>query len=185
MYDNIKYKYTLCIKEYEQGRTLANQTHTQYALCYALKFHSTRCIKFGSCFRHIKYSIKKRLICLLPFDVRNNWTMLQYKQFNLSTFLNGNNLKIVKYFSNFLISALFKASTKHSINSHTWITQSHKAYAMDMDLFKQAAVVARQPPTKIQGYTLLPLIRYFIEISFPFFCGNYPDTYGNKYCMLS
>lgn len=53
-------------------------------------------------------------------------------------------------------------------------------YAMDMDLFKQAAALAvvgvvRQPPTKIQGYNLLPLIRYFdVQLLFPFFYGKYP-----------
>ena len=73
-----------------------------------------------------------------------------------------------------------KRQPKAFSNSHTWISQSHKAYAMDMDLFKQAAVVASQPPTRIREYTLLPLTRYFIEISFPFFYGKYANTYGNK-----
>ena len=75
----------------------------------------------------------------------------------------------------------WKASTKRILSIHTLGSLSHtRLYAMDMDHFKQAAAVTLQLPTRILGYTMLPLTRYFIEISFPFFFGKYPDTYGNK-----
>ena len=67
----------------------------------------------------------------------------------------------------------WKAPTKRILSIHTLGSLSHtRLYAMDMDLFKQAAAVACQLPTRILRYTLLPLTQYFIEISFLFSLKN-------------
>ena len=87
------------------------------------------------------------------------------------------------------MTALYKASNQAFYQfTHMDHSVTQVLYAMDMDLFKQAAIADGVAAATNQnpGIHSATLIRYFrVQLLFPFFYGKYPDTYGNKYCMLS